>query len=161
MTDQVGKPVPAHEVTRRLTESVMYPEHQARKASAEYRRVHEHLIGELDEPCWICGVRKSTLADPVSNPHGATQMETHHWHVEWALVNAVDPAAILADFPELGAADDAHLRDWLDSEGNMLVLCDTHHRSGYYGVHAITYPVWCAQKYFAAGWDLVKGPPDH
>ncbi len=28
--------VPAHEATRRLVEAVMYPEHQARKASAEW-----------------------------------------------------------------------------------------------------------------------------
>ncbi|MDB5910996.1 MAG: hypothetical protein JWP34_5113 [Massilia sp.] len=136
----------------------MYPEHQARKASAEYKRVHDHLIHELDEPCWVCGVRRSTLGDPAHNPHGATQMETHHWHVEWALANAIDPVKILSDFPELGVADDEHLRRWLDSEGNMLVLCDVHHRHGHYGIHEITYPVWISQKYARTGWDLVEGP---
>lgn len=149
--------VPGHLVSHALHEAVMYPEHQARKASAEYRRVHEHLIDELDEPCWICGVRKSTLHDPAQNPRGAKEMETHHYHVEWALANAVDPAKILADFPELGAVDDEHLRRWLDSEGQMLVLCDVCHRSGHYGIHSITYPVWVAQRYFRTGWDLVRG----
>jgi hypothetical protein len=147
-----------HKVTRTLTEIVMYPEHQARKESAEYRKVHEHLVNELDEPCWVCGVRASTLTDPVHNVHGSTQMETHHWHVEWALANAIDPARILADFPELGTADDQHLRSWLDSEGNMLVLCDHCHRSGHYGIHAITYPAWVAQRYLRIGWDLANGP---
>lgn len=150
--------VPAHPQSRRLTETVWYPEHQARKASGEYRQVHNHLVYELDEPCWICGVRHSTLGDPASNPRGATEMETHHWNVEWALVNAVDPAKILASFPSMAAADDEHLRQWLDSEGNMLVICDVDHRHGLYGIHSITYPAWVAQKYFRSGWDLAKGP---
>ncbi len=113
----------AHRQTRTLHETVFYAEHDPRKASAEYVRTHHHLIDVLDEPCWVCGVRKSTLADPKRNPHGAKALETHHWHLEWALANGVDPAKILADFPDMGAADEAHLRAWLDSEGNMLVLC--------------------------------------
>lgn len=150
-------PVAAHQVTRHLAESVMYPEHQARKASAEYRRVHHHLIYDLDEPCWICGVRHSTIGDPEENPRGAKEMETHHFRVEWALANAVDPAKILADFPAMGAADNEHLRAWLDSEGNMLVLCDRCHRDGHYGIHSITYPAWVAQKWMRDDWDLVRG----
>jgi hypothetical protein len=150
--------VPAHEQTRSLTESVFYPEHQSRKASAEYREVHHRLVYELDEPCWICGVRNSTLKDPAQNPRGSTEMETHHWHVEWALTNSIDPALIITDFPALGAADDAHLRQWLDSEGNMLVLCDVCHRHGLYGIHSITYPAWQAQRWQRAGWDLAHGP---
>lgn len=150
--------VPAHEQTRRLTETIWYPEHQARKASAEYKAVHHHLIRELDEPCWICGVRNSTLSDPRQNPRGSAEMETHHFHVEWALANSIDPAKIIADFPALGAADDEHLRQWLDGEGNMLVLCDICHRHGLYGIHSVTYPAWQAQRWQRQGWDLAKGP---
>lgn len=147
----------AHEVTRHLTESVWYPEHQARKASEEYRKVHHHLIYDLDEPCWICGVRKSTLGNPEQNPRGATEMESHHWNVEWALANSIDPAKIIRNFPDLGIADSDHLRQWLDSEGNMLVLCDVCHRHGLYGIHSITYPAWVAQKWQKDNWDLAKG----
>lgn len=150
--------VGAHGQGRRLTETVWYPEHQSRKASAEYRAVHHRLIYEMDEPCWICGVRNSTLGDPQQNPRGATAMETHHWHVEWALANSIDPAKIVADFPALGTADDGHLRQWLDGEGNMLVLCDACHRHGLYGIHSITYPAWQAQRWQRAGWDLARGP---
>ena len=73
-------------------------------------------------------------------------METHHWHVEWALANRIDPDKIIADFPALGAADKPHLRQWLDSEGNMLVLCEAHHRHGLYGIHMIKYPAWAPQR---------------
>lgn len=147
-----------HLVARTLREAVFYPDHDPRKASAEYARVHKHLVYTLDEACWVCGVRHSTLEDPARNPFGANAMETHHFHLEWALANAVDPARCLADFPEMGAADDAHLRKWLDSEGNMLVLCDTHHRSPNYGIHMVTYPAFSAQRLLRDGWDLATGP---
>ena len=73
--------VGGHTQTRTLTESVFYPPHDPRKASSEYKKVHHHLVYELDEPCWICGVRQSELPD-------GEHMETHHWHVEWALVES-------------------------------------------------------------------------
>lgn len=147
-----------HTVSRHLCESVAYPDHDPRKASAEYVRVHHHLVDVLDEPCWICGVRKSTLGDARQNPMGAKQIETHHYRLEWALARAVDPAKVLADFPAMGKADEPHLRDWLDSEGNMLVLCDVHHRHGLYGIHLVTYPAWVGQRDLRDGWDLAKGP---
>jgi hypothetical protein len=74
------------------------------------------------------------------------------------VANAVDPALIFADFPDMGAADDPHLRAWLDSEGNMLVHCDVCHRHGLYGIHQMTYPAWVFQRWKMHGWDLAKGP---
>lgn len=143
--------VDPHAQSRTLRETIYYPEHESRKASAEYKRVHNHLVYKLDEPCWICGVRQSQL------PQGQ-HMETHHFHVEWALANAIDPAKIIADFPEMGEATDEKLREWLDSEGNMLVLCPEHHRAGLYGIHSITYPAWAAQRWLQSGWDIAEGP---
>lgn len=149
--------VAAHAVSRRLMETIAYPEHDPRTESEEYRHVHHHLVVELDEACWICGVRRSTLGDPAHNTRGSKQMETHHVELEWALANAADPAKILAEFPAMGAADEEHLRAWLDSPMNMLVLCDTCHRHPHYGVHSITHPAWIAQKWLRASYDLVLG----
>jgi hypothetical protein len=149
--------VAAHRVTRRLMETIAYPEHDPRTASEEYKHVHHHLVVELDEACWICGVRHSTLGDPAHNPRGSTQIETHHVTLEWSLANAADPAKVLASFPEMGAADEPHLREWLDSQGNMLVLCDVCHRHPQYGIHSITYPAWVAQRFLRDDWDLVEG----
>jgi hypothetical protein len=139
--------VSVHWVLRTLVEDVPYPDHTPRKDSSEYRKVHHKLTIALDEPCWICGVRNSTLADPEQNPAGATYLETHHHFLEWALANAVDTSKLLADFPDMGAADDPHLREWLDSEGQMLVLCNVHHRSPGTGVHMVTYPIFEAQRW--------------
>ena len=153
MSDEVA----AHAVTRTLKETIYYPEHAPRKSSAEYKKVHHHLIYELDEPCWVCGVRNSTLGDPTKNVRGSKQMETHHSAVEWAEANAVDPALVMTDFPAMGAADEPHLREWLDSEGNMLVLCDVCHRHGMAGVHMISYPAWVVQRYLD-NHDVTKPP---
>lgn len=147
MADQEG-----HIVTRTLHETVWYPTHDPRGASAEYERVHHHLVYELDEACWICGVRQSHLPKGQHN-------ETHHWHVEWALANRIDPDRIILDFPEMGEADEPHLRKWLDSEGNMLVLCSTHHRGGLRGIHMITYPAWQAQRWLAGTHEISQPPP--
>src|SRR6185437_5279949 len=126
----------AHLVTRTLTESIWYPEHAPRKASKEYVQVHHHLIYELDEACWICGIKRSQ----------GGKMETHHDELEWALANAVNPFLVVKDVDpqRVLTADsaDAWLRQWLDSEGNMLVLCEDHHRHGLVGIHMITYPAW-------------------
>lgn len=143
--------VPAHDQTRTLTETIWYPPHDHRTASAEYQRVHHHLVYELDEPCWICGVRQSQL------PAGE-HMETHHAAVEWSLANAVDPTLLFADFPAMGVADEAHLREWLDSEGNMLVLCAAHHRHGFVGIHSVTYPAWVIQRW-KQNHDVSEAPP--
>jgi hypothetical protein len=140
-----------HLAKRTLQEVIAYPAHEPRKASAEYGRVHHHLVYELDEPCWICGVRQSQLPAGQHN-------ETHHNTLEWALEGYADPALILADFPAMGAADDPHLRAWLDSESNLFVLCSRDHRGAMHGVHMITYPAWIAQRYLDDH-DITKGTP--
>lgn len=72
-------------------------------------------------------------------------METHHQHLEWAAANGVDLQKIISDFPDIH--DEVSLRTWLDSEGNMLVLCAKHHRGPRTGIHSITYPAWLLQRY--------------
>lgn len=132
------------ELRRTLTEDVFYPAHDPRKASAEYTRVHHHLVVELDEPCWICGIRHSQ--------GGA--METHHDEIEWAAVNGVDLKLVMRDFPQL--TDAAKLREWLDSEGNMLVLCAQHHRGSRTGIHMVTYPAWKLQRLQGPEWQFIR-----
>ena len=120
---------------RSLDELVAYPPHPPRTESSIYKRTHHHLVYVLDAPCWICGIRHST--------GGA--METHHFHFEWASQNGLDLTKVTADWPEI--TDRKALAEWVDSEGNMLVLCAAHHRGKYTGIHEITYPAWLLQRY--------------
>lgn len=139
------------ELNRTLHEIAWYPPHDPRKASSEYRHVHHKLVVEMDEACWICGVRHST----------GGKMETHHSELEWAAERAFENdtamlTKLIEDF-KLKLAAPEELRKWLDSEGNMLVLCDKHHRGSYTGIHSITYPVWKLQRYEReGGWQFVK-----
>lgn len=120
---------------RELDELVAYPPHEPRSESPTYIKTHHHLIYEMDAPCWICGIRRST--------GGA--MESHHYRFEWASQFGLDIAKVEGDFPDL--KDRKALAEWVDSEGNMLVLCAAHHRGKYVGIHEITYPAWLLQRY--------------
>lgn len=132
------------ELRRTLVEDIFYPPHDPRKASAEYTRVHHHLVVVMDSPCWICGIRHSTS--------GA--METHHDEIEWAAANGIDLTRLIVDFPDI--TDEDKLKAWLDSEGNMLVLCETHHRGSRTGIHMVTYPAWKLQRYQGTDWTFIK-----
>lgn len=132
-----------HEMRHQVLEDVFYPAHPPRQETPEYVAVHHKLVVEDDTPCYICTLRHSQLNDPEINIHGARSIETHHWWIEWALANAVDPDKIRAFFPE---ADDVSA--WVDhSPNNLLVLCDRHHRHKEVGIHELTYPIWIAQKF--------------
>lgn len=146
-----------HKVARDLHEVAFYPEHDKRTESPQYKKAHEHLTKDLDLPCLVCGVKSSTLGDAMENPYGARQMETHHHVIEWALANAIDPAKFnKAIRPHLAHRHDRpaykrdmsaqEIADWVDhSEDNLWVLCDVHHRARYFGIHEISYPIWCPQ----------------
>lgn len=133
---------------RTLDELVAYPKHEPRSASAIYRKTHHHLVYDLDAPCWTCGVRHST--------DGA--METHHAHFEWASQNGLDLDKVTADWPEITDRD--KLAEWVDSEGNMLVLCAEHHRGQHTGIHSISYPAWLLQRY-QGPWVFIAQPRAH
>ncbi|MHB8742585.1 MAG: hypothetical protein ACYC9L_05605 [Sulfuricaulis sp.] len=142
------------ELKRTLVEDVFFPPHEPRKASAVYRKTHHKLVVEMDEPCWICGIRHSDVVRLTDTRTGLTdireqrrrQLETHHDELEWAAANGTDLEAITRDFPVI-MQDPKRLRDWLDSEGNMLVLCALHHRGPRTGIHSITYPAWKLQRW--------------
>lgn len=88
-------------------------------------------------------------------------METHHSVIEWSLANGVDPKRVQQDFPELDISDSDAFRKWLDSEGNLLVLCAEHHR-GFPGIHSVTYPPFRAQRYAREGVEFLADPDgDH
>ena len=154
-----------HDVRRTLVEDAFYPPHSPRAESPAYAKTHDQMVNAEDTPCFICGVRQSTLGDPKQNPFGAQAMETHHVHVEWALATAVDlgkfNAQIVAQLRRERPADPTYAKDftqqqmfdWIDHHrDNLLVLCDIHHRHGYVGIHAITGPIWGAQNLLQRGY---------
>ena len=161
------------ELRRTLTEDVWYPPHDPRRASEEYHRTHHKLVVQMDEPCWVCGIRNSDVQKLNPADRRSWQIETHHSELEWAAEKAFETDPVMLEklitdlngktpqehlasvVAEVGAVvhgdDPAALREFLDSEGNMLVLCATHHRAGRTGIHSITYPAWKLQRWQRPG----------
>jgi hypothetical protein len=136
----------------------MTPPHPPREETPEYVRAHRHLVKVLDEPCAMCGVRNSTLHDPQQNPFGATALETHHYPIERSLLDACDPAKVGVVFPQV--KDKATLEAFVDSEHNLMVLCDVHHRHPLHGIHHLTPQDFFVQPFLLAGYQVVATPQD-
>ncbi|MCZ8512392.1 hypothetical protein O9H85_08090 [Paenibacillus filicis] len=147
-----------HEVDFHHEEHVLYPAHDDRTESKEFKEARHHLIVVLDTPCFICGVKHSEGA----------RMESHHLFGEYSLSNALDIAKINADHPHFTPNNDLPITS-VDSEGNQLSLCEWCHRGKpkyealhhprnkhkTAGVHELTFPIWIAQKYRLQGVDIL------
>ena len=150
-----------HELKKALFEDYFVPAHEPRTNSALYNRTHDELINAKDTPCYVCGVSKSTIKDLSRNTVGATQLETHHFHCEWSLVNQVDWDVMKALHPDFPAWDKIDPNDtktffnFVDHEYNMMVLCDVHHRAKLHGIHALEYAVWIGQKFLKKGFKYI------
>jgi hypothetical protein len=147
-----------HEYRELAKIDVWYPAHPPRKPTALYTRTHKALCITEDQPCYICGVRRSTLKSRRANPWGAKAMETHHWIIEDSLAEAIDLGKfnrrIVAWFRKHAPGNADYKRDFTQREmvawihghrDNMRVLCDKHHRSAHVGVHHLPYPFWGVQ----------------
>lgn len=142
-----------HATTGGVAEIEMTPPHPPREETPQYARAHHHLIYELDEPCAMCGVKHSTLDDPRQNPFGAKAMETHHYPIERSLLDACDPAKVGLVFPQV--KDMESLNDFVDSEHNLMVLCDVHHRHPLHGIHHLTPQDFFVQPFLISGYQVV------
>ena len=131
---------------RTLSETVWYPPHSPRTASALYTRTHHQLVYIEDRPCVVCGVRNSTLGGPLALAVGAKALETHHNLIEWAGQNEIDYDKLAADHPDLttlgalagayhahlnansgrfeGTLDPAIVTAFIDSADQLIVACD-------------------------------------
>lgn len=161
------KKVKIHGGLRILKEADFYPEHEKRRSTEEYRAIHKKLVIEKDLPCLICGVKYSDLIDKEKraclkvNPFTAKQIETHHHVIEWSLANAIDVEKFNNTLlPHLksrhpneklyhSSMTRENIKNWVDHhEHNLWVLCDVHHRHKFFGIHAITGPMWSPQNLF-------------
>lgn len=134
------------------------PPHPPRVETPEYVKSHDHLVIQLDTPCKICGVRNSTLKVAAQNPFNAQALETHHYPIERSLVDACDPKRVAVVFPQVSDRDS--LNTFVDSEANLLVLCDVHHRSIQYGIHHLTVQDFFIEQFLYAGYQVVATQQD-
>ncbi len=136
-----------------IAEVEMTPPHPPREDTPLYMRTHHRLVVTLDTPCAICGVRHSTLSNPKENPFHAQAVETHHYPVERSLLNACDPRKLRVIFPQV--KDRESMEAFIDSEENLMVLCDIHHRHPHYGIHHILAQDFFVQPFLFSGYQVV------
>jgi hypothetical protein len=120
-----------HEVKETLEVDVLYPDHVQRTASALFEKSRRHIIEQQKTPCMVCGTNKD--------------LELHHWFVEWAYSDAVDWDKMKKLHPDFDWATFKEAADFVDSEYNLRVLCQKHHRAKFYGIHMIPFPNWYFQ----------------
>jgi hypothetical protein len=147
-----------HATTEGVAAVEMTPPHPPREETPEYAAAHHHLTKVLDSPCAMCGVKNSTLKDPKENPFGATALETHHYPIERSLLDACDPLKVGVVFPQV--KDQASLEAFVDSEHNLMVLCDIHHRHPLHGIHHLTPQDFFVQPFLLAGYQVVATQQD-
>lgn len=147
----------AHEQSERLTQDVVYPAHEDRTESAEFRKNKRLLVKQLDVPCWICGSRESR--------------EVHHLF-EWSLFPALDAEKMLDTLHVFDPYGYTHKMgeqpiESPDDIRNLVVLCGHHevggvavpgghHRGVNLGVHEITLPIWLALRAVKPGVEITK-----
>jgi hypothetical protein len=95
---------------------------------------------EKKATCYICDASKD--------------LEIHHYHVEWAMQNAVDWEKMKLLHPEFHWETFKKPEDFIDSPYNSMVLCEKHHRGTNTGIHAMPYPLWIMQRYVREDFDL-------
>lgn len=142
-----------HATVEGLATVEMMPPHPPREETPEYAKTHHHLVYVLDSPCAMCGVRQSTLNDPKENPFGAVAIEIHHYPIDRSLLDACDPLKIGVVFPQV--KDRSSLEAFIDSEQNLMVLCDIHHRHPLHGIHHLTPNDFFVQLFLLEGYQVV------
>ncbi len=133
-----------HELHESIQIDIFYPDHVQRTESKLFAKTKHHLIHELDTPCWICGSKE--------------KREVHHFHLEWADANGVDIDKLKLAHPNFDWTTFNEITDFVDSEYNMMVLCEKHHRARDHGIHLLPYPIWIMQKYQKS--DFVFSPDE-
>lgn len=145
--------VPAHtQAESHRPYLVHFPPHPARKSDPHYVDFsHFHRMHRKTARCYV-GLRVGfgDCRDAQGNPSVIDKagqqsgLELHHAHIEFALQQGVDLAALEVDYP--GVSNPDEIGAWVESATNLRWLCVHHHR-GPAGSHSIVHADWEAQQY--------------
>lgn len=130
----------AHQQALTLHMLTHIPSHHPREDDPHY-----HLFEQAKERLKRQGLWKCVIDDELCDG----QPELHHTHVEFSQINQVDPKAIEKHLG-LHFETDEDFQEWVESPGNLEVLCTNHHRA-HYGIHVIPGPLWEAVRYHKKG----------
>lgn len=141
----------AHKEQLNLHLAVSTPEHEPRESDPHY-----HLFNQAKARIKKQGLWKCIINDDLCS--GGPEL--HHSHIEFSQVNNMDQHKIEQAFG-VHFENDEEFQAWIESPGNLEVLCEAHHRTTF-GIHAIPDPLWQAIRFRkngteAAAEHMIKG----
>ena len=139
--------VPAHQQMMTLHLMQRVEEHDRRASDPHY-----HLFEAAKRRLKRQGLWKCVIADELCSDDA----ELHHHEVEFSEIDSTDPQKV-AKFLGLHFESDEDFQQFVESPGNLEVLCSNHHRTRY-GVHVLPEPLWKAVRYKMAG---LPAPAEH
>jgi hypothetical protein len=137
---KAGLVTAAHQQALTLHMLTHIPSHHPREDDPHY-----HLFEQAKARLKRQGLWKCAIDDDLCEG----QAELHHTHVEFSQINQVDPKLIEKHLGLHFEADE-DFQEWVESPGNLEVLCVNHHRA-HYGIHVIPGPLWDAVRYRKTG----------
>jgi hypothetical protein len=137
---KAGLVTAAHQQALTLHMLTHIPSHHPREDDPHY-----HLFEQAKARLKRQGLWKCAIDDDLCEG----QPELHHTHVEFSQINQVDPKLIEKHLG-LHFETDEDFQEWVESPGNLEVLCVNHHRA-HYGIHVIPGPLWDAVRYRKKG----------
>jgi len=141
----------AHDQNMTLHILAHIPEHDPREHDPNYK-----YFMQAKKKIKAAGLWKCVINDDLCGG----EPELHHTHIEFSQIPNADIKKIEAYFG-LNFKDDAEFQQWLESPGNLEVLCTNHHRT-HYGIHALPHALWETMRFRKNGTlpaaEIVKGP---
>jgi len=116
------------------------PEHSPREDDPNY-----HLFNNAKNRIKKQGLWKCIINDDLCSG----EPELHHSFIEFSQINDMDPNKVAAAFG-LHFENDQDFQNFIESPGNLEVLCAAHHRT-HFGIHQIPAPLWETFRFRKAG----------
>ena len=140
----------AHKQMMNLHLAVSVPEHEPRESDPHYHLFNQAKARIKRQGLWQCVINDDLCS---GGP------ELHHSHVEFSQINNMDPHKIEQAFG-VHFNSDEDFQAWIESPGNLEVLCEAHHRTRF-GIHEIPAPLWETFRYRKANTnpaaEVIKG----
>ncbi len=121
----------AHKAKLNIHLITSIPEHSPREDDPNY-----HLFNNAKNRIKKQGLWKCIINDDLCSG----EPELHHSFIEFSQINNMDPDKVARAFG-LHFENDQDFQDFIESPGNLEVLCAAHHRT-HFGIHQIPAPLW-------------------
>lgn len=130
----------AHKQAMNIHLMVSVPEHEPRTSDPHYKLFNQAKRRIKKQGLWKCIINDDMCSG---------EPELHHSTIEFSQANSIDKDK-LAQALGLHFENDEDFQLWIESPGNLEVLCAAHHRTRF-GIHEIPEPLWNAIRFKKSG----------